>query len=52
MEIIRKNFLEAYQVLQNFLSDDDNIKIDLFADMNQLKIVKTIKINSKNNSNF
>lgn len=26
MEIIRKNFLEAYQVLQNFLSDDDNIK--------------------------
>lgn len=26
MEIIRNNFLEAYQVLQNFLSDDDNIK--------------------------
>ena len=23
--VIRKNFLEAYQVLQNFLSDDDNI---------------------------
>lgn len=26
MNTIRKNFLEAYQVLQNFLSDDDNIK--------------------------
>lgn len=25
MSTIRKNFLEAYQVLQNFLSDDDNI---------------------------
>ncbi len=25
-DVIRKNFLEAYQVLQNFLSDDDNIK--------------------------
>jgi D-sedoheptulose 7-phosphate isomerase len=25
-DVIRKNFLEAYQVLQNFLSDDANIK--------------------------
>lgn len=26
MSIVRNNFLEAYQVLQNFLADDDNIK--------------------------
>ena len=32
--------------------DEDNITVKLFADTNQLTIVKTIKINIKNNSNF
>ena len=32
--------------------DEDNITVKLFADTNQLTIVKTIKINTKNNSNF
>ena len=45
-------FLPGIAIGKTIVSDDDNIKIDLFADMNQLKIVKTIKINSKNNSNF
>lgn len=40
MEIIRKNFLEAYQVLQNFLSDDDNIKSIVSAGDVMVKALK------------
>lgn len=43
METIRKNLLEAYQVLQNFLSDDDNIKNIALGGEEMVKALKAGK---------
>ncbi len=44
MELIRKNFIEAQQVLQNFLNDDANIK-NIVAGGNEM--VKALKAGKK-----
>ncbi len=45
-------FLPGIPIGKTIISNDNKVNVDLFADMNQLKIVKTIKSNTKNNTNF
>jgi rod shape-determining protein MreC len=45
-------FLPGIPIGKTLLNDEGKLTAKLFADINQLTIVKVIKINSKNNSNF
>ncbi len=45
-------FLPGIPIGKTLLNDEGKLTAKLFADINQLTIVKVIKINTKNNSNF